>query len=102
MQPLLTGRVPGSIQQQLVMSAGFIVLPFAGTGVVNCAVLPRCFYNMHLKVGFSDQTLNGKIKAYGMFCTIYCYRPLHVSVFIHREAAEAQKIFVVDLCKHSV
>lgn len=74
----------------------------AGTGVVNCVVLPCCFYNMHLKIGFSDQTLNSKTRAYCAFCTIYCYRPLHVSVFIHGEAAEAQKSFVVDLCKHSV
>lgn len=89
MLPLLTGRMPGSIQQPLVMSAGFIVLPFAGTGVIDCAVLPCCFYNMNLKIGFSDQTLNGKTKACCVFCTIYCYRPLHVSVFIHKEAAEA-------------
>lgn len=50
----------------------------------------------------SDQTLNGKNKAYRILCTIYCYRPLHVSVFIRREAAEALKTFVVDLCKHSM
>lgn len=84
------------------MSAGFIVLPFAGTAVVNCAGLPCCFYNMHLEIVFSEQTLNGKTKACCIFCTIYCCRLLHVSVFIHREAAEAQKTFVVDLCKHSV
>lgn len=102
MLPLLTGKMPGSIQQQLVVSVGFIVLPFAGTGVVNCAVFPCCFYNTHLKIGFSDQTLNGKTKACCIFCTKYCYRPLHVGIFIHREAAEAQKTFVVDLCKHPV
>lgn len=67
MLPLLTGRMPGSIQQQLVMSAGFIVLPFAGTGVVNGAGLPCCFYNICLKMGFSDQTLNGKTKAFVYF-----------------------------------
>lgn len=102
MLPLLTGKMPGSIQQQLVMSAGFIVLPFDGTGVNKCAVLPCCFYNMYLKIGFTVQTLNGKTKAYCIYCTINCCRPLHVSVFIHREAAEAQKTFVVDLCKLSV
>ncbi|NWR90306.1 IPYR2 pyrophosphatase, partial [Furnarius figulus] len=49
------------------------------------------------KVWLSDQILNGKTKAYCIFCTIYCYRPLHVSIFIRRGAAEAQKTIVVDL-----
>lgn len=41
---LLTGKTPGYIQQQLVISTGFVVLPFAGTGIVNCyvAMLFQC------------------------------------------------------------
>lgn len=87
-------RMPGYIQQQLVVSAGFVALLFADTGIVNCAVLPHFFSDVQLKIGFfllSDQTLNGKTKAYCMLRTIYCYRPLRVSVFICREAAEALK-----------
>lgn len=37
-----------------------------------------------------------------MLCTIYCYRPLHVSVFIYREVAEALKTFIVNLCKRAI
>lgn len=71
-----------------MVSAGFVALLFAGTGIVNCAVLPHFFSDVQLKTGFfllSDQTLNGKTKAYCI------HRPMHVSVFICREAAEALK-----------
>lgn len=83
------------------MSAGFIVLPFAGTGVVNGAGLPCCFYNICLKMGFSDQTLNGKTKAFVYF-VLYIVTDLCMWVYLFTEAAETQKIFAVDLCKHSV
>lgn len=71
---LLTEKMPGYIQQQLVVSAGFVALLFAGTGVVNCAVLPRFFSDVQLKIALflSDQTLNGKTKSYCILCTIYC------------------------------
>ena len=49
---LLTGKVHGYIQQQSMTSTSFVVLPFAGTGIVNCAVLPCFFSNVQLKIGF--------------------------------------------------
>lgn len=49
---LLTGKMTGYIQQQLVMPTSFVALPFAGTGIVNCAMLPCFFSNVQLKIGF--------------------------------------------------
>lgn len=49
---LAHGKMPGYIQQQLVMSTGFVALPFAGTGTVNYGMLPCFFSNMRLKIGF--------------------------------------------------
>lgn len=102
---LLTGKMPGYIQQQLLISSGFVARPFAGNGRVNFGVLP-CFFSpcttQDWLFELSDQTLHGKTKEYCMLSTIYCYRPLHVNVFICRASAEALKTFIVDLCKHSI
>lgn len=49
--PLLTGKMPGYIQQQLVISTGLVALPFAGPGRVNCGVLSFFLSNVQLKMG---------------------------------------------------
>lgn len=49
---LLAGRMPGYIQQQLVMSTIFVALPFAGTGIVNWAMSPCFFSTVQLKISF--------------------------------------------------
>lgn len=100
---LLSGKVPEYIQQQLVISTSFVVLPLNGSDVVNCDTLSCFFPNVQLKIGFLSlhgQTRNGKNKLYCTLCPIYCNILLHMSVFVCRAAAEALKTFAVDLCKH--